>query len=548
MAPFLRRKKLQEENFALVCEQLSQTDGLTPLEAYLDNPDKEIPKFRLLIEQWIKEGQLGGLITIDGNSYVSKKGIIKVLEEELENGRVGIIRVAKRLRIPIKYVKKALIQQLTSMGIEGFWDRNERVYFTQSGARQAILELARGVNLRTVADVADELEWTVTNVIKTLESFAEDFQFRGFLDENGIIHETTTLKVDLFSGGERAEELLASFCEGKITQMGYVVLSEVIGVFGLNKEELASVLDDRLFRSRTGSNLRVSSTAEVIYDPFSHLELLFKVLFTHHRFPLSYLAERTGLPKAACKDILGVIRSTFPHISIDEDAVNIQSPANLLQDGINLKHLADELLIPESLVVRALVDVFRSNKNHFWVRNNQLNFSSGISFVCHLEGIKKRFPTEKVIVCLNCGNNVCFGCYTSIKETKICPRCGALLAFLLEFPRECPSCLVTFRDAEHLIDHRFCPICNDEIPMPVRAKEEKSMTIGVKFNAIIDATKNGLSIEALADLLKCSKEESMSLLETEILKDYPSSHSIEISTTSGQVDSPSYMICLVRIS
>jgi hypothetical protein len=536
MPSFLKIKKLKEENLRLVFGQLSQAEGLTPLEAYLDNPVKEIPEFRHVIKQWIDEDNLDGCITTDGKAFVPKTGLLSAFGEAAERGRIDVARITKRLKLPVKYVKGALKPYLTTTGIKGFWDCKERTFLTESGAKQAILDLAIGVNLRFISEVAGELSWTTDQVLITLESLAENNLFRGFLDADGIIQETTTLKVDLLGGGERAEKLLAAFCEEKISHIGYAPLSEVGGVFGLNKEELDSVLENATFRAVTGSNLRISRKSEVIYKPISQLELFFKVLLSHHQFPLDYIEERAGLPKEACQDLLELMRNSFPCIFIDI--------ANLLRNGVNLNPLMEELLIPKTQVVRILAGLLRLSKSYLWVAGDLLNVASSFSFNCHLDNGEKEFPPDKATICLNCKYQECFVCFDSKTQSKVCSRCGALRAFLLEFPRECPTCLVVFSSAESLHELRFCPICKDTLSMPIESPEEGRILVNLE--EAFKPLEAGLSNEDLSILLKCSREEAISILETEILKFFPSKYFIDMTSSKEQMDLASHWIRLVH--
>lgn len=547
MAPFLQKKQSRAEKIALVQEQLSRTEGLTPLEAYADNPDKELPEFRLLIKQWIEEGKLDGYLTTDRKAFVPKKAFLKAFEEGLEKGRIEVTKVSKRLRIPTKYVKETLSHHLTSMGESGFWDSNEKIFFTQAGARRAILELARGVNLRLITEIADELGWTQEHVLMTLESLSEQYLFRGFLDANGIVYETTTLKVDLLGGGERAEKLLTSFCREKISQIGYASLSEIMGVFGLDRQETMSVLENEPFRSRTGSSLRVCRNSDIVYEISSSLELAFRILLTHHRFPLNYLAERTNLPKIAWQDLLEVISQSISPLSINGGVVETQLFSNILVKGFNLEQFAQELSIPRALVIRALMEIFGFNRYLFWGTDNRLRFSSEFSFDCHLEKRRKQFPPEQAIICLNCNHQVCSVCFAAQQEAAICEQCGALRAFLLEFPRACPSCLVAFTDANQLIGHRFCPICSSEIPEPAQLRNDQEISFS-DLDALVEHTRTGASIDALSRILNCSQHDSISLLEDRLLKGFPSGYAIDVNMSTGQMENNALRIRLLKLA
>ncbi|MFX0114761.1 MAG: hypothetical protein ACFFB3_09445 [Candidatus Hodarchaeota archaeon] len=544
MPSFRRKKELKEENLALVREQLSQADGMTSLEIYVDNPDKEIPDFRILIKQWVKEGKLEGYMTKDGKAFVSRRGILKALEEELERGRVEVLRIAKRLQLPVGHVKETLILHLNASEISGFWDYKERIFLTEKGAKQAILDLSRGLNLRKAADVAADLEWETDQVINTLELLAEDHIFRGFLDANGIIHETTSLRVDLLSGGERAEKLLAGFCEERILENGYASLCEVKGVFGLNRQELRSVIEGKSFRSSTSRIFRASCRDDIIYEPISQLELFFKVLLTHQRFPLTYLVERAGLPKGACRDLLEIIANSFSHISLDGDIIEVQNFATLLRTGVDLNSLIEMLQIPRTQVIRILVRIFRPSKSYLWIKGDLHSFASSFSFICDSENTEKKFPKDKAVICLNCGYQECFECFTAKKESKACSRCGALRAFLLEFPRECPSCLASFNNSENLFELRLCPVCKDEIPMPVEPYKEEPLDV---YHCIsLESLKNAFSPEELSKLLECSTEEVISILEAEILRNFPSEYAIKILSFKDQMAPASYRIQLIH--
>ncbi|MFQ5980943.1 MAG: hypothetical protein ACE5OZ_22620 [Candidatus Heimdallarchaeota archaeon] len=544
MPSFLKKKKLKEENLRLVFGQLSQADGLTPLEAYVDNPVKEIPEFRHMIKQWIDEDNLDGYITTEGKAFVPKTGLLSAFKEAAERGKIDVARIVKRLKLPVKQVKGALKPYLTTTGIEGFWDCKERTFFTESGAKQAILDLAKGVNLRIISEVAGELNWTTDQVLITLESLAENNLFRGFLDADGIIQETTTLKVDLLGGGERAEKLLAAFCKEKISHIGYAPLFEVGGVFGLNEEELDSILENAPFRAATGSTLRISRKSDAIYEPISQLELFFKVLLSHHQFPLDYIEERAGLPKEACQDLFEVMRHSFPCIFIDGDIIRVQSIATLLRNGVNLNPLMEELLIPKAQVIRILAKILRLSKNYLWVAGDLLSVASSFSFSCHLDNGEKDFPTEKVVMCLNCKYQECYECFSTNTQSMVCSRCGARRAFLLEFPRECPSCLVALNNVENLHERRFCPICKDELSMPLESPDEEGLV--VNQDEIFEPLQAGLSLEDLSALLKCSKENTFSILETDILKAFPSKHFIDIVSSKEQIDPVGYWIRLIN--
>ncbi|MHA2271003.1 MAG: hypothetical protein ACXACI_04010 [Candidatus Hodarchaeales archaeon] len=546
MAPFLQKKQSRDEKIALVQEQLSRTEGLTPLEVYVDNPDKELPELRLLIKQWIEEGQLDGYLTTDRKAFVPKKAFVKAFEEGLEKGRIEVTKVSKKLRIPIKYVKETLSHHLASMGEKGHWDSNEKVFFTRVGARQTILELARGVHLQLITDIADELGWALEHVLKTLESLTEQHLFRGFLDASGVIHETTTLKVDLLGGGERAEKLLASFCGEKIAQIGYASLPEIMGVFGLDRQETIAVLENEAFRSRTGSTLRVSRNSDIVYEISSTLELAFRILLTHHSFPLNYLAERTDLPKMAWQDLLELIGQSISPLAISEGVVETQRFSKILVKGFNLEHLAQQFSIPRALVIRALMEIIGFNRYLFWGTDNQLRVFSDISFDCDLEKRRKQFPPEQAIVCLNCGHQVCSECFAAKQETAKCEQCGALRAFLLEFPRACPSCLVVFIDATHLIGHRFCPICSSEIPEPIQRRNDQQIP-SIDLDELVERTRAGISMDVLSQTVNRSQSDALPFLEDQILNRFPSEYAIDVYMSTEQIENSALMIRLLKL-
>ncbi|MFW9915019.1 MAG: hypothetical protein ACFFGZ_05350 [Candidatus Thorarchaeota archaeon] len=546
MAPFLQKKQSRDEKIALVQEQLSRTEGLTPLEVYVDNPDKDLPELRLLIRQWIEEDRLDGLLTIDRQAFVPKKAFLKAFEEELEKGRIEVTKISKRLRIPIKYVKETLSHHLASMGETGHWDSKGKVFFTQTGARQAILELARGVNLRLITDIADELGWAQEHVLTALESLTEQRLFRGFLDASGVIHETTTLKVDLLGGGERSEKLLASFCGEKVSQTGYASLSEVMGVFGLDRQETTSILENEAFRSRTESTLRVCRNSDIIYELSSALELAFRILLTHHSFPLNYLAERTNLPKMAWQDLFEVLSQSISPLPISGGVAETRRFSKILGKGFNLEQLAQQLSIPRALVIRALMAIIGFNRYLVWGTDNQLRFFSEFSFDCHLEKRRKQFPPEQAIICLNCGYQVCSGCFAAKQEAATCDQCGALRAFLLKFPRACPSCLVVFIDATQLIGHRFCPICSSEIPEPVQRRNDQQIP-AFDLEALVERTREGISIDVLSQVLDGSPPDALSFLEDQLLNRFPSEYAINVSISTEQIENRGLKIRVLKL-
>jgi len=547
MVTFFRRKKLTEENQKLVQEQLSLAEGLTPLEAYVDTPAKEIPELCALIKQWIDDNRIEGNLTSNGDAFVPKKAILEVIEHELEEGKLNVPRLSRRLRLSIKYVKQILKSYLVSLGIDGFWDINGRTFFTQKGAKRSILDLERGLNLRHLRVIAGELGWSPEHVLGTLESMAEDGSFRGFLDVNGLIHETTALRVDILGGGEKASELLVTFCKGTIRQRGYASLLEVAGVFNLEKHEAITILENETFRATTKSSFRVTRVGDVIYNPIPHLKILFRILLTHRIFPVSYLAERTGLPLVACQDMLEAVFVSIPCMYLEEGMTRVEGISHLVTSGIVLKNMAQKLSIPQEVVVKQFSDSLSLGKNYVWLKKEHLSVSRGFSFVCNSENTRKYYPEDRIVICLNCGNQECMNCFSSHKNKGKCSQCGVVGAFLLEFPRECPKCSVAFNEASSLLDHRFCPICYNITPEPLELRR-KQKTMTHDLETLLSYTKSAYSTKNLAEILKCSQKDVIPFIEDLILGNFPAELAIEVEKNAQEPKNVTFDIRLIKIA
>jgi hypothetical protein len=184
-------------------------------------------------------------------------------------------------------------------------------------------------------------------------------------------------------------------------------------------------------------------------------------LFVYRKIPQEFWMKRLDLNYDELNKVLTVLSKEFGG-KLSKDELYIPSLIDGFERGLNIDKMAEDLHIdPLELLKR--VEFIGSLLNLRIIAGDTINpfLVKGVQsfeIFCQVDTSNYEEPSL-YFECQNCRRIMCKNC-RKIESTHECPFCGNIAAFIVDLPRYCPSCSVTYTYSYNLETTETCHFCN----------------------------------------------------------------------------------------
>ncbi|MHA1332059.1 MAG: hypothetical protein ACTSR2_13395, partial [Candidatus Hodarchaeales archaeon] len=213
-------------------------------------------------------------------------------------------------------------------------------------------------------------------------------------------------------------------------------------------------------RSKSNISFIVSANEDYLYSTEYILLQVLKDIYVYHDIPLAFWLERLDVNPSDFLSFLGKLNQSLNGNITKEDYF---SPSLLewFNSGIDVEGLSHSL----NLSLKNLLDIL--NDLAFILKLKLVAGDTSEPFLVkgipHLEifcqlDTSSHIDPKLYFECQNCRRIICSNCRT-LESSHECPFCGNISAFIIDLPRSCTKCNITYTHSYNLISTEECYFC-----------------------------------------------------------------------------------------
>jgi hypothetical protein len=368
-----------------------------------------------------------------------------------------------------------------------------------------------------------EFGWPIDRLEKLLSLLAKDGQISGFIDRNHMINITSLISRDLILRSPRAIDTFANFLQASINEN---LVNGMPVQTGLNLFKLSQSQFDELIKHLNEEGILVtvfSENGQRLLSLTQILERIVRYILVLEPFPIQLLSRRLSLSAEVLDDILQKLQVVVSTGEIDSDSRFVLSEKTLkhrLKEPIDIEAFSAVFGVSPAVSLRLVQTLANAHGLRLVNQDTEVIGIADMEIFCQLDGTvyeQQAFVENprRYYECMNCRRVVCTSCYES-RDSKSCPFCDNISQFILEFPRYCPSCGLTYLGVEGLQTSEKCRLCEFS-PLErgwVRPISHPEFAIKESVSERLNSsTGKSIPLAALAAVAGLSEE----LLEEEII-------------------------------
>lgn len=483
--------------------------------------EKKIDELKREIKQAISENKLDGFLSRSEDSYIPRHIVDANIRTQASNGVVDKVSVIKSLDISSEMIDP-IIEGIVEEK-NGFWDINRRRWYSVPSAKQLLVGKLSDSDKVYAWEIMQEFGWSIDRLEKLLTLVAKEGQISGFIDRNLMINITSVISRDLILRSPRAIETFASFLQASISEN---IANGMPVQTGLTLFKLSQSQFDGLIGHLNEEGILVtvfSETGHRLLSLTQVLERIIRYILVLEPFPIQLLSKRLSLSAEVLDDILQKLQVVVSAGEIDSDSKFVLSEKTLkrrLREPIDIEAFSAVFGVSPAVSLRLVQTLANAHGLRLVNKDTEVIGIADMEIFCQLDGTvyeQQAFveDPQRYYECMNCRRIVCASCFDS-RDSKSCPFCDNISQFILEFPRYCPSCGLTYLGVEGLESSEKCRLC-DFSPLergwirPISRPESVNReNVNERLNS---STGNSIPLAALAAVAGLSEK----LLEEEII-------------------------------
>ncbi|MFQ5980944.1 MAG: PCI domain-containing protein [Candidatus Heimdallarchaeota archaeon] len=482
--------------------------------------EKKTDELKREIQQAISENKLDGFLSRSASSYIPRYVVEDSIRIQASTGVVDKVTVIKNLDISSDMIDP-IIEGIVE-DRNGFWDLKRRRWYSVPSAKQLLIEKLSDSDKVYAWEIMQEFGWPIDRLEKLLLLVSKDGQISGFIDRNHMINITSLISRDLILRSPRAIETFANFLQASISENSAngMPVQTVLSLFRLSQsqfDELIEHLNEEgiLVTVLSENGQRLLSLTQV-------LERIVRYILVLEPFPIHLLSRRLSLSTEVLDDVLQKLQVVVSTGEIDSDLKFVLSEKTLkhrLREPIDIEAFSAVFGVSPAVSLRLVQTLANAHNLRLVNQDTEVIGIADMEIFCQLDGTvyeQQAFVENprRYYECMNCRRVVCASCYEP-RDSKSCPFCDNISQFILEFPRYCPSCGLTYLGVEGLQTSEKCRLC-DFSPLErgwVRPISHPESAIRESVSERLNSsTGKSIPLAALAAVAGLSEE----LLEEEI--------------------------------
>ncbi len=503
----LRRKKKKW------LEAVSTAQSPIRIEDFSSSTDK-MNVVAFLYEK-IQQQQLDGLLDYNHIYFIPKSHIYKKIQQFLDaQGMVDICELIDLMNLPGNLLEPIIHDYVQE--IDGFFDLIKRKFFTRSGAISFITKLLGNTPTHDLEYLLNQIYWTDHQLEAVLDLMAQKDLFRGYIDPiKQRLYNFKSLRFSLTTPNEGSMRALSRFINASFQISSEVSLIDISRLTTLPQDDPLKFLE--LFENRL--SYISSKDRDYIYSTIDIVSQIIWDIYVYEEIPLDFWVARFDLGFEALSDLLLVLNESFRG-SLSKKFLKGISLIHWFEQGIDIEGLATKInidvlrLLKEITTIALRLElrlVAGDSINPFLVKGIR-----DLEIFCQIDTSSYSNPSV-YFECQNCRRVMCSNC-RKIDSTHECPFCGNISAFIIDLPRNCPTCQLTYAYSYNLETTEECYFCEQG---PLKSgwftSEQKPLSLTATENQFVNFIQNHHSpiipLQQIIDFVSQSSEEVIKILE-----------------------------------
>ncbi|MHA1978294.1 MAG: hypothetical protein ACW98F_04465 [Candidatus Hodarchaeales archaeon] len=487
----------------------------SPLRLDKFSSDSDKGNVLAFIYEKIQQQELDGVLDHHHVYFIPKSHIFRIIQQSIDTqGMVDICELIDLMNVQGKSLEPILREYVQQ--IDGFFDLIKRKFFTKSGAIAYVNKLLGNTPTHDLEYVLNQIYWSDDQLEAVLDLMAEKNLFRGYIDPiKQRLYNFNSLRFSLSSPNEGSMRALSRFINSSFKLSSEVTIYDLSRLTKLSKEEILEFLE----LSNKDLSYLSSENRNYIYSTIDIVSQIIWDIYVYKEIPLDFWATRFDLSFDDLHKLLGDLNEGFGG-NLSRQGLKDVSLIDWFERGINIEGLAIKLnLKPLNLLKRihSIADrlelrlVAGDSINPFLVRGIK-----DLEIFCQIDTSSYSNPSI-YFECQNCRRVICSNC-RNIDSTHECPFCGNISAFIIDLPRNCPTCQITYAYSYNLETTEECYFCEQG---PLKSgwytSERKSLGLSSDELQLVNFIRNNHStihpLQQIIDFVGQSSDVVIKILE-----------------------------------
>ncbi len=462
--------------------------------------------------------ELEGFVSFDDETYIPTHSLQNIISRELaRKGVVDICDLIDTINLPGELLEKQIL--VNTQDMDGFFDVIHRKFFTLRGA---MTELKQVIGTKTAFDLnflLNRLYWTEDYLEAILDLLAQQ-GFVGYIDPiKQRFYNFTPLNFSSSVKNETNLEYLTRFVNTSFELESEVSIRDISKLTRLSEENCVDFVE----KNREIIDFVFSANFNYLYPVIDIVNQVLKDIFVYHDIPIGFWRQRLNVDRADLMNLLNILNQSLNGNITSED---FKAPLlrRWFEKGIDIEGLATNLsLDPLQLLYRVfrLSQLFQlrliagETSDPFLVKGIE-----HFEIFCQVDTSSYTDPSL-YFECQNCRRIMCSNCRSTGSKHE-CPFCQNISAFIIDLPRYCPHCRVTFTHSYNLEQAEECYFCKKG-PLELGWYKYPSLTsqaskMDQKLTQFLEHTKETkIPLQQIITFLGLSDTDTIAILEDHIL-------------------------------
>lgn len=461
----------------------------------------------------IRFKELEGFISHDQQSFIPKSYIFrKILLLFNNTGIVDICEIIDLTGLAGEVIEPIIRE--TMQEYNGFFDQINRKFYSKTGAISTINQILKKTSTYDLRYLLNQIYWSENQLEAILDLMVRQDLFNGYIDPTrhrlyNFIH----IDFSLESMKKESVKALSRFIQTSFHLSKEVALIDLSNLTRLEPKDLQKFL----LRHKSNWSFVISSKHDFLYPT---LEILLQILldiFVYKNIPLEFWKNRLDLDFNDLYELLTILNDELKGILTRKELSEI-SLISWYNRGIDVEELASKLHLNVSDLLKQIRYIGNLLGLNFTAGNTLNPFlvygNKDFEIFCQIDTSSHTNPPI-YFECQNCRRVMCSNC-RKIESTHECPFCGNISAFIVDLPRYCSDCKITYTHSYNLETAEECYFCKKG---PLKSGWYPSSVSSVSFSSLeimIESYINnsGISFLDLKQLINKSSQPFDEVIKT----------------------------------
>ncbi|MHA1542040.1 MAG: hypothetical protein ACTSQH_03605, partial [Candidatus Hodarchaeales archaeon] len=404
----------------------------------------------------IKSKELEGYISDDQQRFIPKSYIVERILQFFD--KTGVVDICDL--IDLTGLAGDVIEPIISDNMQkfdGFFDLLNRKFYSKTGAITTINQIIRKSSTYDLKYLLNQLYWSENQLEAVLDLMADSDLFNGYIDPSrNRLYNFRNIDFILDSMKLESIKALTRFIQTSFRLSKEVSLIDLSRLTKLSEKDLQQFLK----RYKRNWSFIFSNNHDFIFPTIEIFMQILLDIYVYKNIPLEFWISRLDVDFNDFYEFLTVLNSELKG-TLTKDELIGSSIMNWYKKGIDVEKLASRLnlnvlnLLKQIKYLGNLLNlnlVAGETFNPFLVKGNRI-----FEIFCQIDTSSHTNPSI-YFECQNCRRIMCSNC-RNIESTHECPFCGNISAFIVDLPRYCSECQITYTHSFNLETAEECYFC-----------------------------------------------------------------------------------------